>query len=162
MPVLSSTLPTLMLPAKTVPASVHPTNSSEKGALMQTCSLRAVSRGQAPPADSDPLPAQVAPDQEGHPPFPNPSGPSLTRLGSRPLAPARTRVVPGGRWDLRLMGAPVLLARCRNCRSRGTRGACRVPLGGGTRVRRAADVLVASAGGARRTAGLTARPCGRG
>jgi len=40
---------------------------------MQTCGLRAVFRGQAPPADSDPIPAQPAPDQEGHPPFPNPS-----------------------------------------------------------------------------------------
>lgn len=46
--------------------------------------LRAVSPGAWPPADGVPSPALVAPDQEARPAFPNPSWPSLARLGSRP------------------------------------------------------------------------------
>ena len=46
--------------------------------------LRAVSSGAWPPADGVPSPALVAPDQEARPAFPNPSWPSLARLGSRP------------------------------------------------------------------------------
>ena len=49
--------------------------------------LRAVSSGAWPPADGVPSPALVAPDQEVRPAFPNPSWPSLARLGSRPAAP---------------------------------------------------------------------------
>jgi hypothetical protein len=48
--------------------------------------LRAVSPGAMPPADGVPSPALVAPDQEARPAFPNPSRPSLARLGSRPLS----------------------------------------------------------------------------
>lgn len=66
-----------------------------KGALMQTLhrlrrfrDLRAVSLGAWPPADGFPSPALVAPDQEERPPFPNPSWPSLARLGLRPAVPA--------------------------------------------------------------------------
>ena len=87
---------------------------------MQTCGLRAVSRGEAPPADSGPLPAQVAPDQEGRPAFSNPFPPTCA-VGSRRSTSAETHIALGGRSDLRLMGAPVLLARCRTCRSRCTR-----------------------------------------
>ena len=50
--------------------------------------LRAVSPGARPPADGVPSPALVAPDQEGRPAFPNPSWPSLARLGLRPAVPA--------------------------------------------------------------------------
>jgi len=46
--------------------------------------LRAVSPGTKPPADGVPTPALVAPDQEARPAFPNPSWPSLARLGLRP------------------------------------------------------------------------------
>ncbi len=49
--------------------------------------LRAVSPGAWPPADGVPSPALVAPDQEVRPAFPNPSWPSLARLGSRPAVP---------------------------------------------------------------------------
>jgi hypothetical protein len=49
--------------------------------------LRAVSSGAKPPADGVPSPTLVAPDQEARPAFPNPSWPSLARLGSRPAAP---------------------------------------------------------------------------
>ena len=49
--------------------------------------LRAVSPGARPPADGVPSPALVAPDQEARPAFPNPSWPSLARLGSRPAVP---------------------------------------------------------------------------
>jgi hypothetical protein len=49
--------------------------------------LRAVSPGAWPPADGVPSPALAAPDQEARPAFPNPSWPSLTRLGSSPAAP---------------------------------------------------------------------------
>ena len=49
--------------------------------------LRAVSSGAWPPADGVPSPALVAPDQEARPAFPNPSWPSLARLGSRPAIP---------------------------------------------------------------------------
>ena len=49
--------------------------------------LRAVSSGAWPPADGVPSPALVAPDQEVRSAFPNPSWPSLARLGSRPAAP---------------------------------------------------------------------------
>ena len=49
--------------------------------------LRAVSPGARPPADGVPSPALVAPDQEARPAFPNPSRPSLARLGSRPAVP---------------------------------------------------------------------------
>ena len=49
--------------------------------------LRAVSSGAWPPADGVPSPALVAPDQEARPAFPNPSWPSLARLGSRPAVP---------------------------------------------------------------------------
>ena len=45
--------------------------------------LRAVSPGVWPPADGVPSPALAAPDQEERPAFPNPSRPSLARLGSR-------------------------------------------------------------------------------
>lgn len=45
--------------------------------------LRAVSSGAWPPADGVPSPALIAPDQEARPAFPNPSWPSLARLGSR-------------------------------------------------------------------------------
>ena len=129
---------------------------------MQTCGLRAVSRGPAPPADSDPLPAQVVSDQEGCPAFPNPSGPSLTRLGSRSSVLSPANVAPGGRSDLRLMGAPVLLARCGNRRCRGTRTACRAPLGDGIQALDVSGVPVALAGGARHMAGLSTHPCGCG
>ena len=50
--------------------------------------LRAVSPGAWPPADGVPSPALIAPDQEARPAFPNPSWPSLARLGSRPAVPA--------------------------------------------------------------------------
>ncbi len=50
--------------------------------------LRAVSPGAWPPADGVPSLALVAPDQEARPAFPNPSWPSLARLGSRPAVPA--------------------------------------------------------------------------
>jgi len=46
--------------------------------------LRAVSPGAWPPADGVPSPALNAPDQEARSAFPNPSWPSLARLGSRP------------------------------------------------------------------------------
>ncbi len=49
--------------------------------------LRAVSSGAWPPADGVPSPARVAPGQEARPAFPNPSWPSLARLGSRPAVP---------------------------------------------------------------------------
>ena len=49
--------------------------------------LRAVSPGAWPPADGVPSPALAAPDQEARPAFPNPSWPSLARLGSRPVVP---------------------------------------------------------------------------
>ena len=45
--------------------------------------LRAVFSGAWPPADSGPLPALTAPDQEERPAFPNPSWPSLMWLGLR-------------------------------------------------------------------------------
>ena len=58
--------------------------------------LRAVSPGAWPPADGVPSPALVAPDQEVHPVFQNPSWPSLARLGSRPAIPvALTGTGPG-------------------------------------------------------------------
>lgn len=50
--------------------------------------LRAVSPGAWPPADGAPSPALAAPDQEERPAFPNPSWPSLARLGSRAAVPA--------------------------------------------------------------------------
>ncbi len=50
--------------------------------------LRAVSPGAWPPADGVPSPALIAPDQEARPAFPNPSWPSLARLGSRAAVPA--------------------------------------------------------------------------
>lgn len=56
--------------------------------------LRAVSSGALPPADGVPSPAPVAPDQEERPAFPNPSWPSLTRLGLRPAVSA-TRIGTG-------------------------------------------------------------------
>ena len=57
--------------------------------------LRAVSPGAEPPADGVPSPALAAPDQEVRPAFPNPSRPSLARLGSRPAVPvALTRTGP--------------------------------------------------------------------
>lgn len=46
--------------------------------------LRAVSPGAWPPADGVPSPLPAATDQEARPAFPNPSRPSLARLGSRP------------------------------------------------------------------------------
>jgi len=46
--------------------------------------LRAVSLGAWPPADGVPSPLPAATDQEARPAFPNPSWPSLARLGSRP------------------------------------------------------------------------------
>ena len=49
--------------------------------------LRAVSPGAWPPADGVPSPSHGATDQEARPAFPNPSRPSLTRLGSRPAVP---------------------------------------------------------------------------
>ena len=48
--------------------------------------LRAVSSGAWPPADGVPSPALAAPDQKERPAFPNPSRPSLARLGLRPAA----------------------------------------------------------------------------
>lgn len=49
--------------------------------------LRTVSSGAMPPADGVPSPLPAATDQEARPAFPNPSWPSLARLGSRPAVP---------------------------------------------------------------------------
>lgn len=67
------------------------TEKTEKGALMQTCGLRAASRGGGFLPGTGPILARAAPDQEGQPPFPNPSPPPCAG-GSRSASFALIRV----------------------------------------------------------------------